>query len=97
MSEMSAGVPTPEQPQGNAPQSGQPRTQGTPGGVKKRRRGKRGGRNRNKTRVEGAAGQLGISDDPATVLRQEEVGVTDNRDLRARDYGLGPEAGLVED
>jgi ribonuclease E len=57
MSEMSAGVPTPEQPQGNAPQSGQPRTQGTPGGVKKRRRGKRGGRNRNKTRVEGAAGQ----------------------------------------
>ena len=57
MSEMSAGVPTPEQPQGNAPQSGQPRTQGTPGGVKKRRRGKRGGRNRNKTRVEGAAAQ----------------------------------------
>ena len=57
MSEMSAGVPTPEQPQGNAPQSGQPRTPGTPGGVKKRRRGKRGGRNRNKTRVEGAAGQ----------------------------------------
>ena len=61
MSEMSAGVPTPEQPQGNAPQSGQPRTQGTPGGVKKRRRGKRGGRNRNKTRVEGAAGQNGQS------------------------------------
>ena len=59
MSEMSAGVPTPEQPQGNAPQSGQPRTPGTPGGVKKRRRGKRGGRNRNKTRVEGAAGQNG--------------------------------------
>jgi len=57
MSEMSAGVPTPEQPQGNAPQSGQPRTPGTPGGVKKRRRGKRGGRNRNKTRVEGATGQ----------------------------------------
>lgn len=57
MSEMSAGVPTPEQPQGNAPQSGQPRTPGTPGGVKKRRRGKRGGRNRNKTRVEGAAAQ----------------------------------------
>ena len=61
MSEMSAGVPTPEQPQGNAPQSGQPRTQGTPGGVKKRRRGKRGGRNRNKTRVEGAAGQTASS------------------------------------
>jgi len=59
MSEMSAGVPTPEQPQGDAPQSGQPRTPGTPGGVKKRRRGKRGGRNRNKTRVEGAAGQNG--------------------------------------
>ena len=59
MSEMSAGVPAPEQPQGNAPQSGQPRTPGTPGGVKKRRRGKRGGRNRNKTRVEGAAGQNG--------------------------------------
>ena len=59
MSEMSAGVPTPEQPQGNAPQSGQPRTPGTPGGVKKRRRGKRGGRNRNKTRVEGAAEQNG--------------------------------------
>ena len=59
MSEMSAGVPTPEQPQGNAPQSGQPRTPGTPGGVKKRRRGKRGGRNRNKTRVEGAVGQNG--------------------------------------
>jgi ribonuclease E len=57
MSEMSAGVPTPEQPQGNAPQSGQPRTPGTPGGVKKRRRGKRGGRNRNKTRIEGATGQ----------------------------------------
>jgi ribonuclease E len=57
MSEMSAGIPTPEQPQGNAPQSGQPRTPGTPGGVKKRRRGKRGGRNRNKTRVEGATGQ----------------------------------------
>ncbi len=57
MSEMSAGVPTPEQPQGNAPQSGQPRTPGTPGGVKKRRRGKRGGRNRNKSRVEGATGQ----------------------------------------
>jgi ribonuclease E len=57
MSEMSAGVPTPEQPQSNAPQSGEPRTPGTPGGVKKRRRGKRGGRNRNKTRVEGAAGQ----------------------------------------
>ena len=57
MSEMSAGVPTPEQPQGDAPQSGQPRTPGTPGGVKKRRRGKRGGRNRNKTRVEGATGQ----------------------------------------
>ncbi len=57
MSEMSAGVPTPEQPQSNAPQSGQPRTPGTPGGVKKRRRGKRGGRNRNKTRVEGATGQ----------------------------------------
>ena len=54
---MSAGVPTPEQPQGDAPQSGQPRTPGTPGGVKKRRRGKRGGRNRNKTRVEGAVGQ----------------------------------------
>ena len=61
MSEMSAGVPTPEQPQGDAPQSGQPRTPGTPGGVKKRRRGKRGGRNRNKTRVEGAAGQNGQS------------------------------------
>ena len=44
MSEMSAGVPTPEQPQGDAPQTGQPRTPGTPGGVKKRRRGKRGGR-----------------------------------------------------
>jgi len=57
MSEMSAGIPTPEQPQGNAPQSGQPRTPGTPGGVKKRRRGKRGGRNRNKSRVEGATGQ----------------------------------------
>ena len=57
MSEMSAGVPTPEQPQGNAPQSSEPRTPGTPGGVKKRRRGKRGGRNRNKTRVEGVAGQ----------------------------------------
>jgi len=57
MSEMSAGVPTPEQPQGNAPQSGQPRTPGTPGGVKKRRRGKRGGRNRNKTRIERATGQ----------------------------------------
>ena len=61
MSEMSAGVPTPEQPQGDAPKSGQPRTPGTPGGVKKRRRGKRGGRNRNKTRVEGAAGQNGQS------------------------------------
>ena len=61
MSEMSAGVPTPEQPQGDAPQSGQPRTPGTPGGVKKRRRGKRGGRNRNKTRAEGAAGQNGQS------------------------------------
>ena len=59
MSEMSAGVPTPEQPQGNTPQSSQLRTPGTPGGVKKRRRGKRGGRNRNKTRVEGAAGQNG--------------------------------------
>ena len=57
MSEMSAGVPTPEQPQGDAPQSGQPRTPGTPGGVKKRRRGKRGGRNRNTSRVEGATGQ----------------------------------------
>ena len=65
MSEMSAGVPTPEQPQGNAPQSGQPRTQGTPGGVKKRRRGKRGGRNRNKTRVEGAAAAQTASNAPS--------------------------------
>ena len=61
MSEMSAGAPTPEQPQSNAPQSGQPRTPGAPGGVKKRRRGKRGGRNRNKTRVEGATGTSGVA------------------------------------
>ena len=55
MSEMSPGAPTPEQPQTPVQGGGQARTPGTPGGVKKRRRGKRGGRNRNKTRVDGAA------------------------------------------
>lgn len=55
MSEMSPGAPPPEQPQVLLQGGGHTRTPGTPGGVKKRRRGKRGGRNRNKTRVDGAA------------------------------------------
>lgn len=55
MSEMSPGAPPPEQPQALLQGGGHTRTPGTPGGVKKRRRGKRGGRNRNKTRVDGAA------------------------------------------
>ena len=77
MSEMSAGVPTPEQPQSNAPQSGEPRTPGTPGGVKKRRRGKRGGRNRNKTRVEGAAGQPRAPRPPRETSAAQDIELPD--------------------
>ena len=85
MSEMSAGVPTPEQPQGDAPQSGQPRTPGTPGGVKKRRRGKRGGRNRNKTRVEGAVAQPGTPRPPRAVPVAPDVEVSTAQDIELPD------------
>ena len=85
MSEMSAGAPTPEQPQGDAPQSGQPRTPGTPGGVKKRRRGKRGGRNRNKTRVEGAVGQPQAPRPPRTVPVAPDVEVSTAQNIELPD------------
>ena len=85
MSEMSAGVPTPEQPQGDAPQSGQPRTPGTPGGVKKRRRGKRGGRNRNKTRVEGAVGQTQAPRPPRAVPVAPDVEVSTAQNIELPD------------